>query len=85
MESQHACELCGKILSDDTLLLEHTRTQHLADDEEKGQCPFCGITSTSTDLLVHVNQQHLDFLTPTSQNGTSTDGLHFIDDQQTPR
>lgn len=78
MESQHACELCGKILSDDALLLEHTKT-HI--EEENQECPFCGLSSNSNELVIHVNQHHLDFLTPTSPQNKTNLGLHYIDDQ----
>lgn len=43
------------------------------------ECPFCGISGiSSAELLIHVNQDHLDFMTPENEL------MSYIDDQ-TPR
>lgn len=79
MENQQACELCGKTGLSDDALRDHFAKNHV---DGSPKCPFCGVTASSAELLIHVNTQHLDYLTPTSptQNG-DTDALNFIDDQ----
>lgn len=78
MENQQACELCGKTGLADDALREHFAKNHV---DGSPKCPFCGITASSAELLIHVNTQHLDYLTPTSPQNDETDALNFIDDQ----
>lgn len=79
MENQQACELCGKTGLSDDALRDHFAKNHV---DGSPKCPFCGITASSAELLIHVNTQHLDYLTPTSPaNGGDADALNFIDDQ----
>ncbi|XP_028142955.1 zinc finger-containing ubiquitin peptidase 1-like isoform X3 [Diabrotica virgifera virgifera] len=69
----HCCEICGlEGLSEDEFRI-HTHTAHV---EANGVCPFCELAATSVaELILHVNQAHLDFLTPESEQNIS-----FIDD-----
>lgn len=78
MENQQACELCGKTGLSDDALRDHFAKNHV---DGSPKCPFCGITKSSAELLIHVNTQHLDYLTPTSPQNGDTDALNFIDDQ----
>lgn len=78
MENQQACELCGKTGLSDDALRDHFAKNHV---DGSPKCPFCGITASSAELLIHVNTQHLDYLTPTSPQNGDTDALNFIDDQ----
>lgn len=74
----YACELCGKSGFSEEGLREHCTKYHV---EGVPQCPFCGISAASAELLVHVNTQHLDYLTPTSPHLGDAESLNFIDDQ----
>jgi zinc finger-containing ubiquitin peptidase 1 len=57
-------------------MLEHTQKCHV---EGNAACPFCGLSGTSSaELLLHVNQAHLDYLTPENEL------MSFIDDSKTP-
>lgn len=69
----YCCEICGLDgLSEDEFRI-HTHTVHV---EGTGICPFCELTDVSpAELILHVNQAHLDFLTPESEQNMS-----FIDD-----
>jgi zinc finger-containing ubiquitin peptidase 1 len=50
-------------------------------DSAAFECPFCGIIGTSSDeLLLHVNQAHLDYLTPENELMI----MSFIDDSKSP-
>lgn len=69
----HSCEICGQSGLSDDKMLDHTKC-HV---EEKSACPFCGLTGTSSaELLLHVNQAHLDYLTPENEL------MSFIDDSK---
>lgn len=72
-QQQHCCEICGKSgLSDDTMR-DHMKACHI--DGSDG-CPFCGLANVApAELLLHVNQAHLDYLTPENEL------MSFIDDQ----
>ncbi|XP_050304424.1 zinc finger-containing ubiquitin peptidase 1-like isoform X2 [Anthonomus grandis grandis] len=69
----YCCEICGlEGLSEDEFR-SHTHNAHV---EGFGVCPFCELTAANpAELIIHVNQAHLDFLTPESENTIS-----FIDD-----
>ncbi|XP_057669168.1 zinc finger-containing ubiquitin peptidase 1-like [Diorhabda carinulata] len=69
----HCCEICGlEGLSEDEFRI-HTHTAHV---DANGVCPFCELSLPSVaELILHVNQAHLDFLTPESEQNIS-----FIDD-----
>ncbi|XP_059616386.1 zinc finger-containing ubiquitin peptidase 1-like isoform X2 [Phlebotomus argentipes] len=70
---EHSCEICGMSGLSDDVMREHTRTCHV---EGSAQCPFCGLTGVAAaELLLHVNQAHLDYLTPENEL------MSFIDDQ----
>lgn len=73
----YCCEICGlEGLSEEEFRV-HTQTTHL---DGQGVCPFCELlTVSSAELILHVNQAHLDYLTPESESNMS-----FIDDV-TPR
>lgn len=72
----HSCEICGQSGLSDEAMLEHTQKCHV---EGNAACPFCGLTdSSSAELLLHVNQAHLDYLTPENEL------MSFIDDSKTP-
>lgn len=69
---QHCCEICGKSgLTDDTMR-DHMKACHI---DGNAICPFCGMTGAPAELLLHVNQAHLDYLTPENEL------MSFIDDQ----
>lgn len=72
-QQQHCCEICGKSgLSDDTMR-DHMKTCHI---DGSALCPFCGMGGVQpAELLLHVNQAHLDYLTPENEL------MSFIDDQ----
>lgn len=70
--NKHSCEICGLNGFSDEAMREHTKV-HV---DENAQCPFCGLTGISAaELLLHVNQAHLDYLTPENEL------MSFIDDQ----
>lgn len=70
---EHSCEICGVSGLSDDAMREHTRACHI---EGNAQCPFCGLTGVApAELLLHVNQAHLDYLTPENEL------MSFIDDQ----
>ena len=75
--SIHSCEICGQSGFTDDKMLEHTEKCHV---EGKSECPFCGMTdaSSAAELLLHVNQAHLDYLTPENEL------MSFIDDSKSP-
>lgn len=70
---EHCCEICGVAgMSDDTMR-EHTKACHI---DGSALCPFCGLNGVApAELLLHVNQAHLDYLTPENES------MSFIDDQ----
>lgn len=72
MQQQHCCEICGKSgLTDDTMRDHMSIHVH-----GNALCPFCGIAGIEpAELLLHVNQAHLDYLTPENEL------MSFIDDQ----
>lgn len=70
---EHSCEICGASGLSDDYMREHTRACHV---EGNAQCPFCGLSGVApAELLLHVNQAHLDYLTPENEL------MSFIDDQ----
>lgn len=70
---EHSCEICGMSSLSDDGMRDHTRTCHV---EGNAQCPFCGLAGVApAELLLHVNQAHLDYLTPENEL------MSFIDDQ----
>lgn len=70
---EHSCEICGASGLTDDYMREHTRTCHV---DGNAMCPFCGLTNVApAELLLHVNQAHLDYLTPENEL------MSFIDDQ----
>jgi len=60
----HACELCGAEGFNEDDLRSHMRIVHV---EGSQICPFCQVCLSSRELQVHVNTDHLDFLTPESE------------------
>ncbi|XP_019869364.1 zinc finger-containing ubiquitin peptidase 1 isoform X2 [Aethina tumida] len=69
----YCCEICGlEGLSEDEFRT-HTHSAHV---EGHGVCPFCELSAvTPAELILHVNQAHLDFLTPENELN-----MTFIDD-----
>ena len=68
----HSCEICGMVGLSDDAMREHTKC-HV----QGNACPFCGLTGVDPpELLLHVNQAHLDYLTPENEL------MSFIDDQR---
>jgi len=62
---EHSCEICGMSGLSDDGMREHTRACHV---EGSAQCPFCGLNGVApAELLLHVNQAHLDYLTPENE------------------
>lgn len=73
---EHCCEICGKTGFNDDSMRDHMKACHI---DGSAFCPFCGLTGVApAELLLHVNQAHLDYLTPENEL------MSFIDDQ-TPR
>lgn len=71
-QQQHCCEICGKSSLTDDTMRDHMKTFHI----DGNVCPFCGMTGVApAELLLHVNQAHLDYLTPENEL------MSFIDDQ----
>lgn len=72
----YSCEICGlEGLTEEQMRL-HTKAVHV---EGHATCPFCELAAVSSaELLVHVNQAHLDFLTPENEL------LAFIDEDNSP-
>ncbi|KAL3273955.1 hypothetical protein HHI36_015378 [Cryptolaemus montrouzieri] len=69
----YSCEICGAEELSEEQFREHTHLKHI---EGRGVCPFCGLTAVSaSELTIHVNQAHLDFLTPDAEVN-----MTFIDD-----
>ncbi|XP_052894613.1 zinc finger-containing ubiquitin peptidase 1-like isoform X2 [Anopheles moucheti] len=71
-QQEHSCEICGMSGLSDDAMRDHTRQYHV---EGSPQCPFCGLSGAPEELLFHVNQAHLDYLTPENEL------MSFIDDQ----
>lgn len=72
-QQQHSCEICGLSGLTDDEIRKHTRRCHV---DGKGQCPFCGLIDVpEANMIVHVNQAHLDYLTPNNES------MSFIDDR----
>lgn len=74
----HSCEICGMSEFTDEKMIEHTQKCHV---ENEVQCPFCELAASSSELLLHVNQAHLDYLTP---ENPENELMSFIDDSKTP-
>ncbi|KAJ8983641.1 hypothetical protein NQ317_019560 [Molorchus minor] len=69
----YSCEICGLEGLTEDEFRSHTHTAHV---DGNGICPFCELSAKShAELILHVNQAHLDFLTPESEQNIS-----FIDD-----
>lgn len=68
----HSCEICGEdSLTDDDMRL-HVISCHLKDPVI---CPFCHVEDLKAEeMLAHINNDHLDYLTPEQELMT------FIDD-----
>lgn len=66
-DPMHSCEICGVSGLTDEEIRIHTRKNHV---DGKGQCPFCGLNDVrnESELLLHVNQAHLDYLTPDNES-----------------
>merc|ERR1719192_2982771 len=61
----HTCELCGQEGLTEPDMRSHMMVQHI---ESSPSCPFCDLGDlTHSDLELHVNSAHLDFLTPDSE------------------
>ncbi|XP_053676527.1 zinc finger-containing ubiquitin peptidase 1-like [Anopheles nili] len=72
-QQEHSCEICGMSGLSDDAMRDHTRLYHV---EGYAQCPFCGLSGIPpAEMLLHVNQAHLDYLTPENEL------MSFIDDQ----
>ncbi|XP_023330509.1 zinc finger with UFM1-specific peptidase domain protein [Eurytemora carolleeae] len=62
----YTCELCGEDGFKEEDLRSHMVIAHV---EGSPSCPFCDINLTPSQLQIHVNSDHLDFLTPESEDG----------------
>lgn len=68
----YTCELCGLDGMSDDAMRTHTLARHV---RGRPVCPFCDLTDVPSDeMLIHVNQAHLDYLTPEAEL------MAFIDD-----
>jgi len=58
----YTCEICGLEGFNDEEMRSHMVQYHL---QGAANCPFCDLGEISpTEMLVHVNSAHLDYLTP---------------------
>lgn len=61
-EMNYTCEICGLEGFNDEEMRSHMVLYHL---QGAANCPFCDLGEISpTEMLVHVNSAHLDYLTP---------------------
>lgn len=61
-EMNYTCEICGLEGFNDEEMRSHMVQYHL---QGAANCPFCDLGEISpTEMLVHVNSAHLDYLTP---------------------
>lgn len=76
-QQHHCCEICGKSGLTDDSMRDHMKLCHI---DGSASCPFCQLSGVApAELLLHVNQAHLDYLTPENEL------MSFIDDQESPR
>lgn len=69
----YCCEICGRTGFSEETMRAHMKVCHI---DGSAQCPFCGLNDMApAELLLHVNQAHLDYLTPENEL------MSFIDDQ----
>ncbi|KAL6262101.1 hypothetical protein P5V15_007202 [Pogonomyrmex californicus] len=74
-EMNYTCEICGLEGFNDEEMRSHMVQYHL---QGAANCPFCDLGEISpTEMLVHVNSAHLDYLTPSTPEN---DMMAFIDD-----
>ncbi|XP_078035022.1 zinc finger-containing ubiquitin peptidase 1 isoform X4 [Augochlora pura] len=74
-EMNYTCEICGLEGFNDEEMRSHMVFYHL---QGAANCPFCDLGEiSSTEMLVHVNSAHLDYLTPSTPEN---DMMAFIDD-----
>ncbi|XP_043251955.1 zinc finger-containing ubiquitin peptidase 1-like isoform X1 [Colletes gigas] len=74
-EMNYTCEICGLEGFNDEEMRSHMVFYHL---QGAATCPFCDLGEISpTEMLVHVNSAHLDYLTPSTPEN---DMMAFIDD-----
>ncbi|EFN82133.1 Zinc finger with UFM1-specific peptidase domain protein [Harpegnathos saltator] len=65
-EMNYTCEICGLEGFNDEEMRSHMVLYHL---QGAANCPFCDLGEISpTEMLVHVNSAHLDYLTPSSDS-----------------
>ncbi|KAG7210085.1 hypothetical protein KM043_011657 [Ampulex compressa] len=77
-EMNYTCEICGLEGFNDEEMRSHMLFYHL---QGAANCPFCDLGEISpTEMLVHVNSAHLDYLTPSTPD---IDMMAFIDDDST--
>lgn len=75
-DMNYSCEICGVEGMTEEEMRTHTKAMHV---EGHATCPFCELAAVSSaELLVHVNQAHLDFLTPEAEL------MAFIDEDNSP-
>jgi len=68
----HTCELCGQEGLIEQDMRSHMLITHI---QSSPSCPFCDLGDLShSDLQLHVNSAHLDFLTPESED------LEYLED-----
>lgn len=61
-EMNYTCEICGLEGFNDEEMRSHMVLYHL---QGAANCPFCDLGEiSSTEMLIHVNSAHLDYLTP---------------------
>lgn len=71
------CEICGVENLSEESMRTHTKEYHI---DGHGSCPFCDLAAGNLEeLTLHVNQVHLDYLTPENEL------LTFIDEDNTLR
>ncbi|XP_066601651.1 zinc finger-containing ubiquitin peptidase 1-like [Prorops nasuta] len=74
-EINYTCEICGLEGFNDEEMRSHMVLYHL---QGAANCPFCDLGEISpTEMLIHVNSAHLDYLTPSTPDN---DMMAFIDD-----
>lgn len=74
-EMNYTCEICGLEGFNDEEMRSHMVQYHL---QGAANCPFCDLGEISpTEMLVHVNSAHLDYLTPRYARRADTVDRHI--------
>ena len=68
----YTCEICGQDGLSEEDMKSHVLIAHI---EGNITCPFCELEGTTADEMnYHINAEHLDFMSPTCENGLPLGG-----------